>query len=229
VDSSSLSEHFPRGAWFDLLQDEFNRPHMQKLSIFLSHERADWPAEVHPEPEDVFEAFRLTEWENVRVVVLGQDPYPKKGQATGLAFGVRPTAPLTASLRSVEAELGSRLSDRTLTCWAKQGVLLLNPVLTVFGPAGPGSHRRRGWECFTDVVLEKLRDQHPNDLVFLLWGKAAQKTATRLNLQSTSHTLLPAPHPASVRGQNRNGFVGSNTFKDANRALSGSKIDWACA
>jgi uracil-DNA glycosylase len=227
---SSLSNHFPPGTWFELFEGEFKRPPIQKLCHFLERERAEWPGDVQPEPECVFNAFSRTPWEDVRVVILGQDPYPGRRQATGLAFGVPRDQGLTPSLRNINAELGGNLGDRTLNCWAKQGVLLLNTVLTVFGPAGPGSHARRGWECFTDVVIEKLYDEHPNKLAFLLWGKAAQATAARLSLKEKARRrLLRAPHPASVRSPNQTGFVGCGAFRDANAFLRTGKVDWSCA
>ncbi len=226
---SVLREQFPPGEWLELLQGEFDRPYLQKLCRFLERERAEWPDDVHPKSECVFKAFSLTPWNEVRVVVLGQDPYPRLRQATGLAFGLPRDGRLTASLRNISAELGGELEDRTLKCWAKQGVLLLNTLLTVFGPAGPGSHGGRGWECFTDVVIRKLHDQYPDKLAFLLWGRAAQATAARLGLtETTRRRLLRAPHPAAVSGPSQRGFVGCGTFKDANAFLGRAKIDWVC-
>lgn len=224
---SSLSQRFPRGSWFDRLEGEFKEPYMQDLCRFLEHERALWPNDVHPQPECIFEAFRLTPWEEVRVVILGRDPYTEVGQATGLAFGLPRTAPLTTSLHRIKKELGGNLRDQALTSWAKQGVLLLNTVLTVFGPAGSGSHEMRGWECFTDVVIRKLFQEHENRLVFLLWGRAARTTAARVGLKETSaRKLVYAPHPAWRNGQAQKGFVGSEIFKRANSALRPPKIDW---
>ncbi|MDW8244290.1 MAG: uracil-DNA glycosylase [Thermogemmata sp.] len=212
--------------WRDLLEVQSRQPYWVQLQTFL---QSEWRQHtVYPPAADIFTAFRYTPLAQVRVVLVGQDPYPGAGQAHGLAFSVRPGVPLPASLRNIFRELHSDLgiapaAHGCLVPWARQGVLLLNACLTV--RAGqPLSHTGRGWEQFTHAVLTLL-NQLPRRLVFLLWGQAAQKTAACIDPHR--HVLLTAAHPSPLSAHH--GFFGSRPFSRTNAALqhSGSPpIDW---
>ena len=215
------------GAWQALLQEEFEKPYWQTLS-----ERVDTAyaaSAVYPPREALFAAFRLTPPEAVRAVILGQDPYHEPGQANGLAFSVNPGVKLPPSLRNIYQELESDLGispakDGDLSAWARQGVLLLNTVLTVrAGQAN--SHKGKGWEQFTDDVI-RLLDQREEPVVFLLWGNNAK--AKKALIQHPQHLVLTAAHPSPLSAYH--GFFGCKHFSKANAFLREHglpEIDWS--
>lgn len=209
------------------LEAERERPYFRDLEAFVSREYREHT--VYPPRPEVFRALELTSFRNVRVVLLGQDPYHGPGQAHGLAFSVRPGVTLPPSLRNLFRELhddiGAPIPDHgTLTPWARQGVLLLNTVLTV-REGEAGSHVGAGWEEFTDAVLARVAAKR-NRVVFLLLGSHAQKKATSVDL--SSHAVVEAPHPSPLSA--RRGFFGSRVFSATNALLeeAGRKpVDWA--
>ncbi len=215
-------------AWSSFLADEIAKPYFQDLQTFLNNERAE--QQVFPAEEDVFAAFGLTPVDAVRVVILGQDPYHDVGQAHGLAFSVMPGVAIPASLRNIFKELQDDLgivpaSHGCLLNWAKQGVLLLNTVLTVRAHSA-NSHRGKGWETFTDAVIQRLSCQSKT-LIFVLWGKPAQAKKKKL-IDLARHTIIESAHPSPLSA--RTGFFGSKPFSRVNLALRESgqaEIDWA--
>lgn len=208
------------------LRDERERPYFRELEAFLDRERREHT--VHPSREDTFRALELTSLRNVRVVLLGQDPYHGPGQAHGLAFSVRPGVPRPPSLRNLFRELHDDLGipirgHGTLTGWARQGVLLLNTVLTV-REGEPGSHAGAGWEEFTDAVLDQVARKEER-VVFLLLGRHAGKKARSVDL--SRHVLLEAAHPSPLSAHR--GFFGSRVFSKTNarlEAVGREPVDW---
>ena len=213
--------------WNPLLRDEFEKPYWSELQAFVAEERA--ANAVYPPPDEVFTALRLTPYADVRVVILGQDPYHGPGQAHGLAFSVRPPVPPPPSLanmfKELESDLGiTRATHGSLIPWARQGVLLLNTTLTVRARSA-GSHQKKGWEIFTDQVLRVVNDK-PAPVVFLLWGSSAR--AKRKLIDTSRHTVIESTHPSPLSAHR--GFFGSRPFSRANDALmAGGRepIDWA--
>jgi uracil-DNA glycosylase len=197
------------------------------LEEFVGKERREF--EVYPAEGETFQALELTPLRKVSVVLLGQDPYPGPGQAHGLCFSVRPGVAPPASLRNIFKELKSDLPDFRvpnngyLAAWARQGVLMLNTVLTV--RAGViGSHRGKGWETFTDRVIEEVNAKK-EAVVFLLWGRDAQAKAPMID--ESRHVVLRAAHPSPLAA--RHGFFGTRPFSKTNRALRDAgrpEIDW---
>lgn len=216
-----------RGPWRDVLAEEFDKPYMRGLQDFLQG-RIDQGYTVYPPLEHVFEALNLTSPAAVKVVLLGQDPYHGPGQAHGLAFSVRPGQPPPPSLvnifRELEQDTGiAPPADGFLEPWARRGVLLLNPVLTV-ERGRAGAHRGRGWERFTDTVIERVNALSPPS-VFLLWGAQAQKKAGLVD--ADRHAVLRAPHPSPLSAYR--GFFGSRHFSRANdflRRRGRGPVDW---
>jgi uracil-DNA glycosylase len=219
-------------SWLAPLRDEFASPHMAELKRFLLAEKAAGKR-IFPKGGEWFGALDLTPLEAVRVVILGQDPYHGADQAHGLCFSVRPGVQPPPSLvniyKELEADLGIRPSRHGfLEHWAKQGVLLLNSVLTVeMGRAA--SHRDRGWERFTDAVI-RLVAARPDPVVFMLWGSYAQKKAAFVRGvdQGGHHLVLKAPHPSPLSAHA--GFFGCRHFSKANQFLEShglEPIDWA--
>ena len=212
--------------WAAALGREFAQPYFAELQRFVATERA--AGDVFPDAADVFNAFRLTPLSAVRVVILGQDPYPTPGHAHGLAFSVRPGVKVPGSLRNIYKELESDLGisaakHGSLVRWAEQGVLLLNTVLTVRSGAA-GSHAKKGWERFTDAALKAVSDR-PTPAVFVLWGQPAQKK--RPLIDETRHVVITSAHPSPLSASA--GFFGSKPFSQANAALAGfgqPPIDW---
>src|SRR3954471_5639115 len=191
-----LVELLPSG-WRDAMKPFLDIDTVARLSEFVSAEYAAGP--VYPPLEDLFTAFRLCPPEDARVLILGQDPYFKEGQAHGLSFSVRPGVPIPPSLRNVYKELRDDLgvtppADGDLTAWAAQGVLLLNAVLTVRGGA-PASHAGRGWEHVTDAAIRAL-NACPERVVFVLWGGYARKKAALVT--GAQHVVLEAGHPSPM-------------------------------
>ncbi|MGI6751229.1 MAG: uracil-DNA glycosylase [Anaerovoracaceae bacterium] len=211
--------------WDELLKEEFEKEYYQELRRFLIQEYGEYP--VYPSMYDIFNAFKYTPFENVRVVILGQDPYHGPGQAHGLAFSVNKGIPIPPSLKNIFKELERDLgitapSHGCLIEWAKRGVLLLNSVLTVRG-GHANSHRGKGWEELTDKVMTLL-NQRKEPMVFMLWGGQA-KTKARL-LSGKRHLMLTAAHPSPLSAFN--GFFGCGHFSLTNEFLKGygSEIDW---
>jgi uracil-DNA glycosylase len=214
--------------WKAQVGDYLLRDDMQQLAGFL-RDRKRAGARVFPPGPEIFTAFEATPFDDVRVVVLGQDPYHGPGQAHGLAFSVRPGVPVPPSLANIYTELQRDLGiakpdHGCLLPWAWQGVLLLNAVLTV--EAGhAGAHQGKGWEGFTDHVVDVLNAQR-DGLVFLLWGSYAQAKGKRID--TARHRVLKAPHPSPLSAHR--GFIGCGHFSATNGYLSrrgGRPIDWS--
>lgn len=216
-------------SWQEILQDEFQKPYMKELLAFLDHEQQAGK-EILPEKSLWFQALNLTPLNEVKVVILGQDPYPTLGHAHGLCFSVLPeVTPLAKSLQNINKELIDDLNiDNShtgyLEPWAKQGVLLLNAVLTV--EAGkPNAHQGKGWEAFTDSIIKHI-DKHCDHVVFILWGGYAQKKGKAID--STKHLILKSPHPSPLSAYR--GFFGSQPFSRTNAFLEThgkEEIHWA--
>lgn len=214
-------------SWAPVLRAATQQPSYRELEAFLEQEAASGQA-VLPAREDVFRALELTPYEAVKVVLLGQDPYPTPGHAHGLCFSVRPgVKPIPASLRNIFRELqgdvGFRVPNHgSLESWARQGVLMLNTLLTVRAGAA-GSHQRRGWEPFTEAVIDAVNARAPR-VVFLLWGTKAQ--AHRERITGPHHAVLEAAHPSPLA---RGRFFGCRCFSEANRRLAEAgvaPVDW---
>ena len=214
----------PKG-WREHLQAEREKPYFAKLEEFVAAEQREHT--VFPPAEKIFTALKLTSYEGVKVVILGQDPYIRKGQAHGLSFSVedkKQTIP--PSLRNIYRELKDDLgidppSHGNLTVWAKQGVLMLNVVLTVREGVS-NSHKGKGWEKFTDEIIRQI-NQKDESGVFVLWGKPAQKKSALID--ETKHKIVQGAHPSPLA----TGFLGSRPFSQINEALRKAKrgeIDW---
>jgi uracil-DNA glycosylase len=217
--------------WQSGLTDLFDAPFYSKLEDAIAAERAKYADSIFPSEHEVFHALQLTPLRNVKVVILGQDPYPTRGHAHGLAFSVRPDVqPLPPSLKNIFKELvddvGSSLpSTGDLSGWAEQGVLLLNTVLTV-REGEANSHQKLGWELFTDGIIRTVNHQGSAPVVFVLWGKPAQKKESLIN--GAKHTVIKSPHPSPLSA--RTGFFGSKPFSKTNDALIAARrspIQWA--
>lgn len=212
--------------WDKILQDEFSQEYYKKIRFFLKKEYAEH--KVYPPMDDIFNALRYTAYENVKVVLLGQDPYHGQGQAHGLCFSVQPGVKSPPSLQNIFKELQSDLgipipSNGTLTKWAQQGVLLLNAVLTV-REGTPNSHKTLGWTTFTDHVISHLNARN-TPIVFLLWGKNARDKKALIT--NPKHCILEAPHPSPLSAYN--GFFGCKHFSKANSFLTQtgqSPVNW---
>ena len=215
------------GSWQDRLGGFLETEKMQDLAAFLRSEKNQGKT-IYPPGSLIFNAFKQAPFESVKVVILGQDPYHGLGQAHGLSFSVPDGVPPPPSLQNIykelERDLGlPRPATGNLTPWAKQGVLLLNAVLTV-EQAKPGSHQNRGWELFTDAAIASLADDR-DGLVFLLWGAYAQ--AKGRVIDNRRHCVLRAPHPSPLSAHR--GFLGCGHFSATNRYLQGRNakpIDW---
>ncbi len=215
------------GEWLGALGQEFDKPYMGKLKDFLEQEKKNEQI-VYPKGDEIFNALNTTPFDQVKIVILGQDPYHGEGQAHGLSFSVRRGIRLPPSLRNIykeiENEFGGKMpKDGDLTGWAKQGVLLLNATLTV-RQANAGSHQKKGWEEFTDAVIQAINDKHEH-VVFMLWGSYAQKKGEFIDRKK--HLVLEAPHPSPLSAHR--GFLGCGHFKKANEYLQKNgkaPIDW---
>ena len=214
--------------WADILSHEKQQPYFQQIMQFVQSERAAGKT-IYPPEQDVFNAFTLTELENVKVVILGQDPYHGPNQAHGLCFSVLPNVKKPPSLVNIYKELASDIPSFSipqhgfLHSWAEQGVLLLNTVLTV-EQGQAHSHAKIGWERFTDTVVRQLND-HCDGLIFLLWGSHAQKKGSVIDKQK--HHVLSAPHPSPLSAHR--GFLGCKHFSQTNSLLkqqNESPINW---
>ncbi|MBN8740978.1 MAG: uracil-DNA glycosylase [Lysobacterales bacterium 69-70] len=214
-------------SWRERVGAYFDRPDMQALSTFLRNELRSGKV-IFPPPKQIFAALDATPFDRVKVVILGQDPYHGPGQAHGLCFSVQPGVPVPPSLRNMYAELQRDLGfvpprHGCLTHWAEQGVLLLNAVLTVEQSLA-GSHQGKGWEGFTDAVIDALNRERDH-LVFLLWGSYAQAKGRLID--RNRHLVLKAPHPSPLSAHR--GFIGCGHFSAANDYLvkhGMTPVDW---
>lgn len=205
--------------WKELLEDEFDKSYFKNLITFLEEEYYRFPDSIFPNKEDIFNAFNACALSKVRVVILGQDPYPTRGHAHGLSFSVQETIhPFPKSLKNIFKELENDLGlpipkNGNLQRWATQGVLLLNTTLTV-REGKPESHSKKGWEKFTDVVLQKLNEKQKNT-VYFLWGSKAQSKSEIL--KKSENLILTAPHPSPLSAHR--GFFGCKHFSKTNKFL----------
>lgn len=213
--------------WANLLKEEKQKEYFKNVLDFSNNERKS--KRIFPPAEKVFNAFKLTNFENLKVVILGQDPYHGFGQAEGLCFSVQPNIPLPPSLKNIYKEIESNLKIKMnfqnghLAKWAEQGVFLLNAVLTV-EEGSPASHAGKGWETFTDEVIRKI-SENKTGVVFLLWGNYAIKKKNLID--EKKHFVLTAPHPSPFSVHS--GFFGCKHFSKTNEILKkeGKKeIDW---
>lgn len=213
--------------WNEILKDEFEKPYYQKLRGILSREYKT--TTVYPNMYDIFNALKYTSYSDIKAVIIGQDPYHGPNQAHGLSFsvkkGVIPPPSLKNIYKEIESETGIKPAEHgELICWAKQGVLLLNAVLTVrAGQAN--SHKGIGWEIFTDKVIEHLNNRE-KPIVFLLWGANAKRKAELIT--NPNHLILTAAHPSPLSAYN--GFFGCGHFNKCNEFLTSigeSPIDWS--
>ena len=212
--------------WHDLLNDEFKEDYYLKLRKFLINEYKT--KTIYPDMYDIFNALHYTEYKDVKVVILGQDPYHGPNQAHGLSFSVKPNIPAPPSLINIYQELNSDLScyvpnNGYLKKWADQGVMLLNTVLTVrAGQAN--SHRNMGWEHFTDKIISLLNDRE-EPIVFILWGRNAQSKMSII--KNLRHYIIKSTHPSPLSAHR--GFLGSQPFSKANKFLTSigkEPVDW---
>ena len=211
--------------WYEILKEEFNKDYFKKMQQFLTEEYNT--KTIYPSAEKVFNALNYTRFDNVKVVIVGQDPYINEGQAHGLCFSVEKVAPppsLINIFKELNSDIGCYMPDNgNLTKWAKQGVLLLNSVLTV--QRGKSySHQSIGWEKFTHAILEKLA-KRDKPIVFLLWGSGAKKIVDGIDL--SKHHVLYAAHPSPLSAYN--GFFGCKHFSKCNELLKQDgiePIDW---
>lgn len=217
-------------SWHSVLKEEINKPYIKTLKNFLDEEKG-CGAQIFPPEDEVFNAFRQTPYDQVKVVLMGQDPYHGFGQAHGLCFSVQKGVAVPPSLRNIYKEMEDDLgipqtNHGCLINWAKQGVLMLNATLTV-RKGEPKSHFGKGWETFTDGVIRALCDRK-DPLVFILWGKSAKdKCKNILNSQKHPHTILTAAHPSPYSAAN---FLGCRHFSKTNELLKGwgkEPIQWS--
>lgn len=214
-------------SWLEAIGGEFDQPYMKTLRQFLAAEK-DAGQVIYPPGSQIFNAMNTTKFDDVRVVILGQDPYHGPGQAHGLCFSVQDGVPPPPSLVNIYKEIASELGPPVpqsgdLTHWAEQGVLLLNATLTV-RRAQAGSHQNKGWETFTDAVIRAVNDKHDN-VVFMLWGSYAQKKGAIVDRKR--HLVLTAPHPSPLSAHR--GFFGCGHFTKANDYLAAHNkpaINW---
>ncbi|TDL33009.1 uracil-DNA glycosylase [Jeotgalibacillus sp. S-D1] len=213
--------------WQPLLEKEFSKPYYQELRAFLKEEYTE--ETIFPPMDSIYQAMYNTSFENVKVVILGQDPYHGKGQAHGLSFSVQPGVKIPPSLKNIFKELADDMqvpvpTDGYLDKWSKQGVLLLNTVLTV-REGQANSHRKKGWETLTNEIIH-LVGQREKPTVFILWGKPAG--SKRELIDENVHCVLTAPHPSPLSAHR--GFFGSKPFSKANKYLRANgidEIDWS--
>lgn len=210
------------GKWAEALKEEFRKPYYTDLYKFIKEEYSSHV--VYPPSEDIFNALHLTDLKDIKVVILGQDPYHEPGQAHGLCFSVRPEVDIPPSLVNIYKELhddlGCKIPDNGyLVYWAQQGVLLLNTLLTVRAHQA-FSHRGKGWENFTDAIIKAV-NKEDRPIVYMLWGSPAQKKADMLD--NPKHLILKAPHPSPLSAYR--GFFGCRHFSKCNEFLEKNGID----
>lgn len=212
--------------WQEILQEEFQAPYYQQLRMFLKQEYEEQT--IYPVMQDIWQAFELTPYNDVKVLILGQDPYHGPNQAHGLSFSVQKGVKIPPSLRNIYKELEEDLGIKPanhgdLTSWAKQGIFLLNTVLTV-RQGQAYSHRGKGWEMLTDAVIRALNNRK-EPVIFLLWGNAS--IAKKALIDTKKHIVLTSPHPSPLSAHR--GFFGSKPFSKINDALidlGEEPIDW---
>ncbi|MED1532403.1 uracil-DNA glycosylase [Bacillus altitudinis] len=217
---------FLNDSWWAVMKSEFEQPYYQELREWVKEEYRTQI--VFPKPDDIYRALHLTSYEDVKVVILGQDPYHGPGQAHGLSFSVQPGVKHPPSLRNIFQELKDDLgcpvpNHGSLVSWAEQGVLLLNTVLTV-RKGEANSHKGKGWERVTDRVIDVLNDRD-QPVVFVLWGRHAQNKKERID--QSKHYIIESPHPSPFSA--RNGFFGSRPFSKVNAYLKQmgiNEINW---
>jgi uracil-DNA glycosylase len=213
-------------SWQKYLEKEFQQPYFEQLALFVK--TAYRNHQVYPPAKEIFRAFELCSFEATKVVILGQDPYHRPGQANGLCFSVREDVSIPPSLVNIFTEIRNELGvamppNGNLERWAKQGVLLLNATLTVQARQ-PGSHQNKGWERFTDAVI-RILSQTKEHTVFLLWGAYAQQKVSLID--DKKHLILTSPHPSPYAAGR--GFFGNNHFSKANTYLEShhlAAIQW---
>ncbi len=213
-------------SWKSKLEPEFQKPYFEYLIKFVKDEYRS--NTIYPPGNEIFRAFDCADFNEVKVVIIGQDPYHGQGQANGLCFSVRDGVTMPPSLKNIFKEIQSDLgkpfpTNGELERWARQGVLLLNATLTVMA-SSPGSHQNKGWETFTDAVIKQVSDQK-NNIVFLLWGAYAQKKGEIID--RTKHLVLMSPHPSPFSAAR--GFFGCRHFSKTNEYLRShglKEIEW---
>jgi uracil-DNA glycosylase len=217
----------PKTDWNPVLRAELEKPYWAELQAFVHDERSRF--EVFPPNDEVFAALHLTPFQDVKALILGQDPYHGPGQAHGLCFSVRPPVKPPPSLENIFTELGADVGavapdHGSLEHWARQGVLLLNATLTVRAHKA-ASHQKKGWETFTDQIIRTVNDK-PETVVFILWGSSARQKKKLID--TGRHAVIESPHPSPLSAHR--GFFGSRPFSRANEALVAAgrePIDWA--
>lgn len=221
-----MKKQILKNDWAPLLEEEFAKPYYLQLREFLKQEYKHY--RIYPDMYDIFNALHYTAFADVKVVILGQDPYHGPNQAHGLSFSVKPGVPLPPSLKNIFLELQADLgctppSSGYLVPWTKQGVLLLNTVLTV-REGQAHSHQGKGWEIFTDRVIEIL-NRKSNPVVYILWGSAAQMKQQFID--TNKHFIIKAPHPSPLSAHR--GFFGSKPFSKTNsilKSIGQTEINW---
>ena len=211
--------------WKEWLEEEWKKPYFKELSAFLHNEYKT--KDIYPPKEKVFTAFNACTYDDIKVVILGQDPYHQRGQAHGLCFSVSPGVQIPPSLLNIYKEINSDVgcdipNNGYLLPWAKQGVFLLNTVMSV-EDSKPKSHANKGWEIFTDNVIKKINEKE-EPVVFLLWGRDARNKA---NMIDKKHLVLEAAHPSPLSAYN--GFFGCKHFSKTNEFLKNNgrgEINW---
>ncbi len=207
--------------WDQILKDEFQKDYFRRLGVFVKSEYKT--KRIYPEYEHIFDAFRYTDYDQVKVVILGQDPYHGDNEAHGLSFSVREGVAMPPSLRNIFKELqndvGVKRTQTDLTDWAKQGVLLLNSIMTVVKDH-PLSHKEKGWEIFTDNVIRKL-GKRKEPMVFVLWGSYARSKKNLI--ENSNHKIIESVHPSPLSA-NR-GFFGSKPFSQINQFLKENNME----
>lgn len=207
--------------WDNVLKEEFQADYFKKLGIFVKSEYK--AKKVYPEYERIFDAFRYTDYDKVKVVILGQDPYHGDNEAHGLSFSVREGIAMPPSLRNIfkelESDVGVKRTKTDLTDWAKQGVLLLNSIMTVVKDS-PLSHKDKGWEIFTDNVIRKL-GKRKEPMVFILWGSYAR--SKKELIENSNHKIIESVHPSPLSASR--GFFGSKPFSKTNLFLEQNGLE----
>ena len=211
--------------WDEVLSNEFKKDYFKKLSIFVKNEYNK--KEIYPKYNDIFNALRYTDYDDVKVVILGQDPYHGYNEAHGLSFSVKKGTPMPPSLQNIfkelENDLNIKKTDSDLTSWAKQGVFLLNSIMTVEKDK-PLSHKDKGWEIFTDNIIKCLNERE-KPIVFVLWGSYAR--SKKVLITNKRHLVLESVHPSPLSAYR--GFFGSKPFSKINAFLEKNnieKIEW---
>lgn len=211
--------------WDIVLKDEMKKEYFKKLGIFVKSEYKN--KQVFPPYENIFDALRFTDYDDVKVVILGQDPYHGLGEAHGLSFSVHQNVAMPPSLQNIfkelESDLGIKRTNSDLTDWAKQGVLLLNSIMTVEKDK-PLSHQNKGWEIFTDNIIKYLNDRE-EPVIFLLWGSFARSKKNLIT--NKRHYIIESVHPSPLSAYR--GFFGSKPFSKINNFLEKNKkeiINW---